>query len=542
MKPLLMYADRDFEVDLSPQAYRYRERDAPWQQLLPPHERAVVEDLELDTLLRAMAAGDEFLYEIARKAIRSAFRNDIGTILYRQSTLGDCLRFPAVVRELYNLTVEATEGTKRRWWDLSSRYPSSTLYSATDLLGELLGALRKLRRIADEHGSHFQSAAFSGLFSTVERELTDDYLATIQAYLTDLRFNKGVLISVELGQYNESVNYILRLNRLKDPHWLLRMIGKRSPGYTFHLAGPDEAGARILSEMHNRAISRVSVTLANSAEHVWAFFKLLRAELAFYVACLNLHGRLQAKGEPICFPSPAPDSARMHTFTGLYDVCLSLHMEGRTIGNSTAADGKKLVIITGANQGGKSSFLRSIGIAQLMMQCGMFVGAESFQAEVCPALFTHYKREEDSTMKSGKFDEEVARMSGIVDRIVPNSIVLFNESFTATNEREGSEIANQIVSALLERRVKVFFVTHLYQFAHSFLERTEDVLFLRPERKSDGTRTFRILEGEPLETSYGEDLYHEIFDGNARAVVKDAAVASGTQPSPESQSGSSTCS
>ena len=537
MKPLLMYADRDFEVDLSPQVFRYRERDAPWQQLLPPYERAVVEDLELDTLLRAMAAGDEFMYEIACKAIRSALRNNIGTILYRQATLGDCLRFPTVVRELYDLTVEATEGTKRRWWDLSSRYPSSTLYSATDLLGMLLGALRKLRRIADEHGAHFQSAAFSSLFSTVKRELTDDYLATIQAYLTDLRFNKGVLISVELGQYNESVNYLLRLNRLKDPHWLLRMIGKGSPGYTFHLAGPDEAGARILSEMHNRAISRVSVTLANSAEHVWAFFKLLRAELAFYVACLNLHGRLQAKGEPICFPTPAPDTARMHTFAGLYDVCLSLHIEGRTVGNSTAADGKNLVIITGANQGGKSSFLRSIGIAQVMMQCGMFVGAESFQAEVCPALFTHYKREEDSTMKSGKFDEEVSRMSGIVDRIVPNSIVLFNESFTATNEREGSEIASQIVTALLERRVKVFFVTHLYQFARSFLERTDDVLFLRPERKPDGTRTFRILEGEPLETSYGEDLYHEIFDGNGRAAIEDSARASGTQPPTESESG-----
>jgi len=72
-----------------------------------------------------------------------------------------------------------------------------------------------------------------------------------------------------------------------------------------------------------------------------------------------------------------------------------------------------------------------------MMQCGMFVGAESFAADLCAALFTHYKREEDATMKSGKFDEEIARMSDIVDGITPNSLVLFNESFAATNEREG---------------------------------------------------------------------------------------------------------
>jgi DNA mismatch repair ATPase MutS len=64
--------------------------------------------------------------------------------------------------------------------------------------------------------------------------------------------------------------------------------------------------------------------------------------------------------------------------------------------------------LTGANQGGKSTFLHSIGLAQLMMQSGMFVGAERFEAAPCPALFTHYKREEDATMKSGKLDEELA--------------------------------------------------------------------------------------------------------------------------------------
>jgi DNA mismatch repair ATPase MutS len=227
---------------------------------------------------------------------------------------------------------------------------------------------------------------------------------------------------------------------------------------------------------------------------------------------LNLHYKLGAKGEPVCFPTPTKASERKHRFSGLYDVCLTLDIEGRLVGNAADADGKSLTIVTGANQGGKSSFLRSIGLAQMMMQCGMFVGAESFQAELCPALFTHYKREEDATMKSGKLDEELARMSGIVDHIAPNSILLLNESFAATNEREGSEIATQIVRALLEKRVKIFFVTHLYAFARGFYDKNDKAaLFLRAERKDDSTRTFRLLEGEPLETSYGEDLYRQIF-------------------------------
>jgi len=147
-----------------------------------------------------------------------------------------------------------------------------------------------------------------------------------------------------------------------------------------------------------------------------------------------------------------------------------------------------------------------------MMQCGMFVPAELFCASPCDGLFTHYKREEDVSMASGKFDEELSRMSEIVEHITPNAMLLFNESFAATNEREGSEIASQIVSALLERRIKVFFVTHLYEFAHRFsAKRTGNAIFLRAERRADGTRTFKVVEGEPLETSFGEDLYASIF-------------------------------
>lgn len=86
----------------------------------------------------------------------------------------------------------------------------------------------------------------------------------------------------------------------------------------------------------------------------------------------------------------------------------------------------------------------------------MFVTAESFSADICRGLFTHYKREEDAMMESGKFDEELSRMSGIVDALTPNSLLLFNESFAATNEREGSEIARQIVRALLETRVRIY--------------------------------------------------------------------------------------
>jgi DNA mismatch repair ATPase MutS len=189
------------------------------------------------------------------------------------------------------------------------------------------------------------------------------------------------------------------------------------------------------------------------------------------------------------------------------------------VGNTVEADEKALIFVTGANRGGKSTFLRSVGQAQLMMQAGLFVGAEAFRANVCSGLFTHYKKEEDASMKSGKLDEELSRMSAIVDEVKPRALVLCNESFGSTNEREGSEIARQIVSALLEHQIKVLYVTHMYELAQGFYARAEaNSLFLRAERLPDETRTFRMDVGEPLETSYGADLYRRIFKREPEAV------------------------
>ncbi len=177
-------------------------------------------------------------------------------------------------------------------------------------------------------------------------------------------------------------------------------------------------------------------------------------------------------GLKFCFPQIFDKCKEVYSHEG-FDLALAkkLISENSAVvcNDFYLKDNERIFVVSGPNQGGKSTFLRSAGQGQLMMQCGMFVPAESFSANVCEDLFTHYKREEDASMNSGKLDEELARMNDIVGNIKPNSMLLFNESFAATNEREGSEIARQIVSALLERNVKIFFVTHFYDFAMDFM-------------------------------------------------------------------------
>jgi DNA mismatch repair ATPase MutS len=102
-------------------------------------------------------------------------------------------------------------------------------------------------------------------------------------------------------------------------------------------------------------------------------------------------------------------------------------------------------------------------------------------------------------------------MSTIADQIRPRSLMLFNESFAATNEREGSEIGRQVVGALLEAEIKVLFVTHQFDFAESFYRlRAKTTLFLRAERQPDGRRNYKLAVAKPLPTSFGEDLYYRL--------------------------------
>jgi hypothetical protein len=509
MKAFLMFPDRDF----------------PMTAPLVPNAAVLVKDLELEMLFTAMADDDAFVLEVARRALLMSLDSP-HVIRYRQAILADSLQQAVVVRELYAIAEEALEREKKVWgWTSMRSSPEGTLMRSREVLGGVyFDLLKRLRRVAEEHASKFQSEGFSRLFELLVAELSDEFLVEVSSHLEGLALREQMVMSAELGNSNEGVHYILRKPR---PHqgwwqrvqeWRAGTLRKEPTSYAYEIHPRDEQGARALSELRGKGVARVAAALGESTEHLTSFFEMLRRELAFYVGCLNLRERLLTRGAPFCLPDALPVEAIALSAEGLYDVALSLKSEG-VVGNTVEADEKALIFVTGANRGGKSTFLRSVGQAQLMMQAGLFVGAEAFRANVCSGLFTHYKKEEDASMKSGKLDEELSRMSAIVDEVKPRALVLCNESFGSTNEREGSEIARQIVSALLEHQIKVLYVTHMYELAQGFYARAEaNSLFLRAERLPDETRTFRMDVGEPLETSYGADLYRRIFKREPEAV------------------------
>jgi MutS domain V len=486
------------------------DRDFDPKPELPANAAVLTQDLEVNTLLAAMARGDQFLFDVAGAALSSSLR-DPGSIAYRQDVLADCLAHSATVRAMYGIAVEGVDAEKKVRLGWLRDTPESLLRGSVQVLEILMDVLRRLRQLAEAHAGEFHSEGLVQLCAMLAAELEDGYLEAVGRHLEGLKFRGGILMSARLGKGGRGADHVVRTPRGRGFIERITTAASRG-GYTFRIADRDESGFRALGELRGRGLHPVATALAQSTDHILGFFAALRAELAFYIGCLNLHEQLAAKGGPTCFPAPGAPGTPDLEARDLYDVCLTLHLEGRAVGNDVAAEGRALVMITGANQGGKSTFLRSVGLAQLMMESGMFVAAESFRANISDGLFTHYRREEDAGMESGKLDEELGRMSAIADAIAPNCVLLCNESFAATNEREGAEIARQVVRALVERGVRVLFVTHLYDLSHGFcVDPPAPALFLRAPRAGGGERAFKLVEGEPLPTSYGEDSYRRVF-------------------------------
>ncbi len=258
MKVHLMHADRDFDPEADP----------------PAQAGALSQDLELTTLLRAMAAGDQFLVGVAHAALLSSL-TDPAPAGYRQRVLADCLAHPQFVRDLYGLAVAAVEGEKKVYYGLFFRdSPEVILHRSIQVLDFFCGHLKALRDTARARAAAFESEGFRQLFGMLDKELGDDYFAEVRGHLKELRFRRGVLLSARLGAGNKGTHYVLR--RLREQSWRDRLSGSRD-GSSFQIADRDENGARALAELRARGIGLVARALGQSRDHVLSFFRALRA-------------------------------------------------------------------------------------------------------------------------------------------------------------------------------------------------------------------------------------------------------------------------
>ncbi len=479
--------------------------DIPW------NNKDLEKDLDLEIMFDTMAAGDPYIRDVCRKTILNSLK-DRETILWRQDVLRDAISNQNLVREIYTIIVETVNQAKKRlFWIDRSKDPQFIVYESVNVLKLYIKAIEGVREKGREVLPLIRSQGFRQLFDMLLNEFDQEYLGMIWEHLMNLGFPKGIPVRGGLGMGNSLTGYTLIVPETKPDGIIKRIANLRDPHYTYVIPENDESSARALEEMRARSLSETAVIVRESAENVLSFISRLREAIAFLFGCINLWNVLKSIGVPVSFPVPKSDEDGGIHYEDLYSVTLCLRTHSPPVGNSLNIQNDSLIFITGANRGGKSTLLMAMGQAQIMMQAGMFVAAKSFSASIASGIFTHFKREEDSGMTMGKLDEELKRMSEIIEHVVPGSRIFFNESFSSTNVREGSDIAIQVINALLVKRMKIVFVTHFNELAEAYIGSPQNPTFLRAERLEDGTRTFKILQAEPIPTSFGYDIFLRVF-------------------------------
>jgi hypothetical protein len=527
-----------------------------------PEMAALESDLQVDVLLDNMAGGDRIVREVCRLLLTQALRS-WSAIRYRQDTVRDALANRSETGSLYQLVngTVADVAWYRRTHEpgYAETVPFSVkLHKAVGLLSLLLERCTRLKsQVLGSRGTYC-SAGFLDFRAQVTQFLSTDNLENINrhvAMLASLSEGACLVVGAGLGPGCKGTEYVLR--QIEPAHACVNGIRKKTMDRDATPSGPKPRNGKetIRIPLDNLSLSTCAahmedavltepLRLANRlSEALQRFFNRLRFELAFLDGACRLADAVRAAGLPFCFPEPATgqnharDELQLSSSVpgalahepserpwkrvragGLFaadlvDASLGLREGVCPVPNGMEALSASLILITGANQGGKSTFLRSVGLAQLMAQCGLFTTARVYRTTAFDGIFTHFAREEDSTLKQGRLEEELERMDRLVQRLSPRSLLLMNESFATTTEREGARIAQGLILALAESGVTLLYVTHLLECASALYGRKPpDTLFFRAERSGDGTRPFRLVSGEPLATSYALDLYEEVMN------------------------------
>ncbi len=253
----------------------------------------------------------------------------------------------------------------------------------------------------------------------------------------------------------------------------------------------------------------------------------LNEEIEFYLKMAEMILSMRLIGLPFCKPEIYARNRRPASFCGLYDIGMALQM--KEAGNLRQAadiiandleirDRERLFVITGPNKGGKTTFIRSLGLAQVLSQVGCFVPAAAAVINLADAVYTHFPQEEILGVKKGRLGEEAARISVIVHHATAQSLILLNETFSSTRRIDGYELAGDLLKMLMHIDCLGFYVTHFHELAgdadelnRAYPDAGRIINLAAGIDDPDGLglsgkRTYRISRSEPCGQGYSRDI------------------------------------
>lgn len=477
--------------------------------------RDLIRDLKLDLVLDVMSGGSKAVYDACVSVLTSPLA-DARSVRMRNAVVQDVVMHGEVFESLLTVAGEMLARTRKHAEFVKPKYDKvisccNKIVNETEIAQIFMEGLHKLNALLRTHRHNFRAEGLVQLCDAAKDTISDEYLSRIRSRieeLSTLRQGGGVSVSGRIGEGLKQADVVL--NRSSETaRKTRRSLAARSAAIPLSSI----TLVKNAQEITEKALTPVYRIIAGFNRAVQRFFEKLDFQLKFLVGCFRLHERLVSLGVPVCYPEFA-DGGR-HEARALVDAGLALKDGNVPVGNGASFSGKRLVMITGPNQGGKTTFLRSVGLAQLMAQCGMFVTAGQYVCPVYTGIFTHFPNGEDARMQNGLLEVELSKLSRLVDVLKPGALLLMNESFQTTTPGDAKRLAAEIVPALLDAGIRVLFVTHLYGYAMDvFEQKSDDTLFLRAQRSLERTNTYCLQEGPPFKSAFGLILFREVMQGS----------------------------
>ncbi|MCD8095918.1 MAG: hypothetical protein LUE12_07300 [Ruminococcus sp.] len=480
-------------------------------------------------------------------SLMRAFTDDTETLNYRLDCLEDFINIPQLSDELRGLISELLG--KNTDVVSSDDYVNSFMQIKLhmDNLDELVSCINKINEFCKKTSHAIKSEAMKKLFSFFEELPQSGQISEITENLSQLRkaFSKTIR-SVKVGINFDS-------NMLPDSAGIIeigydkiypkgnileKLVFKTYEGSeqfseeehfnsaTRHTPEDiDTALFRELSKYTRQFAQKISQTLMSYRSDMFTDLDELENELDYYASAARFVKNVRARGMKMCRPKFTKKNKNSIKLKGVYD--LSFYRELVSDNPYSALD-KKIVtndicfdessgfyIVTGANNGGKTTFAKAVGLACLLAQTGLYVPCEAAEISPVDYIFTHFPREEESGINSSRFTVEIKELKRICDNMTDKSLVILNESLQSTTPAECLEIAKIHLEILAAAGVKGLFVTHLTGLYDEISKinakcyRTKLSSIVSTVDSESGERLYKMLNGKPPKVSMAYDIYNK---------------------------------